>query len=369
MKKGVRLLYVLLFAVGICLPQLFWFFLSGVVDTENHEKRELAQRPDLTLSGYASFPERYEAYFNDHLPFRNQLIELNACIDYSVFHQSSNDQVLLGKDHWLFYDNREDGDPVSAYLGRNLFSEEQLESIAENCLATRDYLAGLGTEFVLFIPPNKERVYAEMMPSSFGPPAERYAAQQLVDYLRQNTDLRVVYPYDALMRVKAEMPDTPLYFLTDTHWNHVGAYVGVRLLLQELGVSLPDILGEELSIAEAPAESGDLAAMLNLSGYLERVERNYAVEGLEPHGVAVDAYDPNSAVVCHSDSPDRRKVFVFMDSFGWNMIDYIAPQFGESYFRDKSAYAPDDLLEQKPDLFVCEIVERRIGMLQNYRFF
>lgn len=369
MRKSVRLLYVLLLVSVICLPQFFWFFLSDALNVENYENRELAERPNLTIAEYASFPKKYEAYFNDHLPFRNQLIELNARVDYFIFHRASNDQVILGKEGWLFYGTREDGDPIDCYLGTSLFSEEQLENIAANCLAMRDDLAGMGTEFVLFIAPNKERIYSEMMPSSFGPPAERYAVQQVVDYLRQNTDLRVVYPYDELMRVKAAMPDTPLYFKTDTHWNKVGAYVGARLLLQEFGILLPDILSDDLSISEGSARIGDLAIMLNLDDYFQGADKEYAVGGLDLHGMTVDTYDDLNAIICHCDTPDPRKIYVYRDSFCSNMIDYIASQFSESYFRYRRSYTTEDFLEQKPDLFVFETVERYINQLENIRLF
>ena len=89
----------------------------------------------------------------------------------------------MGKDGWLFYNNQNDGDPLAQYKGKCLFSNEELELIADNLSVTQVNLAKEGREFVLFIAPNKERVYSEYMPEYYGEPAEIYAALQVITYL------------------------------------------------------------------------------------------------------------------------------------------------------------------------------------------
>ena len=49
---------------------------------------------------------------------------------------------------------------------------------------------------------------------------------RLVDYLKENTDIRIVYPKQELLKVKEENPDILLYRKLDTHWNNVGGYIG-----------------------------------------------------------------------------------------------------------------------------------------------
>ena len=60
--------------------------------------------------------------------------------------------------------------------------------------------------------------------------SEKDNTDQIVEYLKTNTDIRVVYPYEELMRFKEKYPDEPLYYHLDTHWNELGAYIGAKAL-------------------------------------------------------------------------------------------------------------------------------------------
>ena len=101
----------------------------------------MSEQPKLTVDNYGTFAEEYDNYFNDQLPFRNNLIKLNSWIDYFVFDRSANSKVIIGKDNWLFYDNKDDGDPIGCYQGNNLYTEAELQEIAENCVKQRNFLA------------------------------------------------------------------------------------------------------------------------------------------------------------------------------------------------------------------------------------
>lgn len=65
----------------------------------------------------------------------------NNLIQCYVFKNPNNSDVISGEDGWLFYNIKYDGNPVGSYMGENLFTEEQLEQIAENMTITRDNLA------------------------------------------------------------------------------------------------------------------------------------------------------------------------------------------------------------------------------------
>lgn len=45
-------------------------------------------------------------------------------------------------------------------------------------------------------------LFCTKMPEKYGPPADTYKALQIVEYLRKNTNIRVVYPYTELMSAK-----------------------------------------------------------------------------------------------------------------------------------------------------------------------
>lgn len=333
------------FMIVICLSWLLWILLAKFVDTENYENRVLATKPELTVDSYKTYPSEYEKYFNDNMPFRNNLVTMNTAIDYFIFSKSTSGRVVVGKDDWLFYADRGDGNPISCYQGTNLLSEEKLEAMAQNCLAVQAYLDELGKEFIIFIAPNKERIYYNKMPEKYGTPADTYKALQIVEYLRNNTNIRVVYPYDELMQAKESLAEN-IYYKTDTHWNLIGGYVGAAALMRELDVEMPDITSNEITITEGSNTAGDLAGMLNLKKYLAYADHGYTVEG----------YSTQNA--------DPRKIYVKGDSFRAAMISYIESQFINVYQSATCTY--EELAEQNPDIFIYETVERYVDGLASF---
>ena len=351
-KKIGRVIILVAFVIIICLSKVIWFFSEKYLDTENYENRQMATRPSLNLDDYATFTADYTSYFNDNLQFRNYLISLNSGIDYFCFGKSSNSSVVVGKDHWLFYI-----DTITNYQGTDACSEEELAAIAYNCVRQRDYLREQGKEFVIFIAPNKSRIYPEYMPDRYGEPAEVYSALQIYDYLKENTDVRVVYPYAELMDAKEHLKEN-VYQKTDTHWNYIGGYVGASALLSELGIQMPKVYSDEITIVDNGESSGDLAAQLNLNKQLEFADKSYTVEGYPLHNVTVVDDNLYGIWTFQADDADDREIFVIRDSYGFHMADYIGSQFSKSYFSHKDYYAYDDLKMCNPDIVVYETVER-----------
>ncbi len=367
MKKrdmGAKILFDV-FIIVICFSWLWWIILEKYVDSTNYENRVMATRPRLTADNYLTYANDYTLYFNDAIPFRNNLITLNNEIDYFIFNKSSSDYVIAGKHNWLFYSREEDSNPIGCYQGTNIFTDEELQEIARNCTYQRDFLLSQGKEFVIFIAPNKERVYCEYMPAQYGKPAGNYGALQIYTYLKENTDLRIIYAYTEIMDAK-EQVDANIYYKTDTHWNYVGGYVGARTLMKELGIEMPEVYSEEITITENGTTSGDLASMLNLSNQLKYADKEYVVEGYNVHGREEIAWDVEGMIQYHATNADPRAIYVIRDSFSSHMALYIGSQFTDSYLRHRSSYSYDDFVACNPDIVVYETVERYVGGLKSF---
>lgn len=367
-KKIGRWIILVAFWMIICISRIIWFFAEKNVDVENYENRQLTAKPTLSLDNYDTFPAEYTAYFNDNIQFRNSLITLNSIIDYFIFGVSSNEQVIVGDENWLFYSRVDDGDPISCYNGSNLYSEEELSLFAKHCIEQRDFLEQQGKEFVIFIAPNKERIYSEYMPEMYGEPALNYRALQVYNYLKTNTDLRVLYPYAELMESKKKL-DANIYYKTDTHWNAVGGYIGATVLLDELGIEFPKIYDEEIYINEKSNYAGDLAALLNLNKQLTFSDVEYSVKGYNNHSVEFVEGSTHEAFIFRALNADSRKLYVIRDSFGEALAPYIGSQFNNSYFRHRDSYTYENLVSQNPDIVVYETVERSVGVLMDFSFY
>ncbi len=358
---GKRILLITFFVL-ICFLWLLWFFASSLLETTNYENRTMATMPTLKLQTYKTFAKDFEDYFNDNLPFRSQLITLNSTLELDLFGRASDDRVIIGKNHWLFYNDPADGSDLDSYLGDDLFTQPELEYFSQQCESVQQELAARGIEFVLFIAPNKERIYSENMPDCYGNPAENYRVLQVIQYLRQHTSVRVVYPYEEIMQKKAVLQEN-LYQKTDTHWNAIGGYVGTCALLKELGVDFPDITSNGITIRKGDQTAGDLAGMLNLTDCMRKYDFEYTVTGYDVHNMQNTAYDFNEVISYTAQGADPRRVYIYRDSFASAMAPYIGSQFDEVWMRKANSYSYEDFDAFAPDVFVYEVVERSLVLV------
>jgi hypothetical protein len=139
--------------------------------------------------------------------------------------------AIFGKDNWLFFQNEEDGDSYHDYVGDNEFSQSELEAIKDNLEKQEKKANDAGSQFVLLIYPNKEIIYSEKMPSYIKRESETTRTDKLVEYLRENTDLQIIYPKEEYLVLKDEYQ---LYYATDTHCNMVGTFISLKELLNNI---------------------------------------------------------------------------------------------------------------------------------------
>ena len=102
MKKSLQIGYLITIFLIFFVPGLLFVSGKGKSASDTEENRTLSAMPKLEISTYRVFPTQFEDYFNDHLPLKDQLVFANSYLDYRFFHSSSSDQVVVGKNGWLF---------------------------------------------------------------------------------------------------------------------------------------------------------------------------------------------------------------------------------------------------------------------------
>lgn len=363
MKEYKSAIWIVSFLIIVASPVFTYFFLGEYVDTGNYENRNLTSRPVLTTKNYETFPKEYETYYNDNLPFRNQLIRLNNSIDYFIFKQSSNESVVIGKDGWLFYSCSTDGNPVEQSLGYWDFTVDQLQTIADNLMATKRVLESRNIEFVLFIAPNKETIYMDKLPDYYEARSSYISTEQLVDYLTENTDIRIVYSKEDLMKAKEENPEIILYHKLDTHWNCAGGYIGARSLAEELKIDMPPF--SEILLEPVLSSGGDLTNMLNIA--VKDGDIDYNVSGISTSNPVREKGDFDAEFIYHTDGADPRKLFVMVDSFSHALAPAAATQFEDSIWVHRKKFNQQQIFDYDANIFVLEIVERYVATLSSFR--
>lgn len=360
-KRKISYLIIVIFICCLCLPQLIWLIIGSRIESENNENRQLTAMPRFSLEGYGNYSKEFEDYYNDNMPFRSWLISLNRKLNYFVFLETLSDLVILGDDGWLFSTGT-----LADYQRNNLYTEDELEIIKNNVLNTKAYFDKRGIEFIIFVGPDKPSIYGEYMPSRYEVMDNESRTEQVIAYLRKNTDVVVIYPKDDLLLAREQYPSLQLFLKLDTHWNYMGGYFAVQPLLEHLKVDTVDfseITYEEISEPDFLWNGYDLANVLGLADVLT-ADKNYKLSGYSDNVVDIkgdvtrDVGAFYGVSVSTSSSSDNRRVFLARDSFGEAMTPYLASSFSYMYSPHKSCMTKAMIEEQYPDILIYEMVER-----------
>lgn len=350
-----KLLFIL-FLLVLTAPAVTFPVVRNFIDSENHENRRFAEAPQFSFTEMPSFPGQFDEWFNDYLPYKNQLVMTNTMkndllgVGTTAMEYMTGSMVIRGKDNWLFY-NAEKQQSFNDYLCNNLYEEAELAEITKSYVRLQEKLKELGIELVVFYATNKEQIYPEYMPSSIVPVGTYSRTDQLVDYLRANTDIPTIYTKEALLK---EKEGRQLFYKYDTHWNNLGGFVGGQLINEYFH-------GEYVSLDEVNCEaiktdvSGDLARILSM-GNVYNDDTEWKVTGYK-EDVTVESGRDGDDYVFTSDAKDKRKLLMYRDSFGYALMG-IAKDFGEVRISRNTDDFATYCKEMQPDILVIEMVER-----------
>lgn len=266
-----------------------------------------------------------------------------------------SNQVIFGKDNWLFYKGEES---INDYEGTNSYSDGEMQQMLNSVLKVQNTLAEHGIQFALLVPPNKERVYYEYMPKNYKH-AEQSRTDKLLKYLYEN-GVNVISSKSELIEAKK---DYQVYYSYDTHWNQLGAYIGTRRVLSSWGIDIPElkdrnIARQPLSECDNKSAGDDLAGMIGMrKKYCDEIE--YSIEG----NAHVDFDNLNCT---ETQNAKRDEVLLLIgDSFRVAMAPTLAAEFKTVYIVHINDYSPDMLETIQPDYVIAEYVERYSSAIKN----
>ena len=219
-------------------------------------------------------------------------------------------------------------------------NQDQLAQLAQNLQSLADAYAARGGQLVISFAPSKDLIYREYMPEDYPVLSEVDLTRQVADYLADNTSLEISYVPEKLLEIKSQT-SMPLFFKTDTHWNHAGALIALDDVLQRVGGEAQRFVDYDFHVNGT--QSGDLA---NVSALYTRLEADQ------------DYYPANYAPV-----RDRRSVIVYGDSFSEYYMPYLTAQF-DNVWRDALANLDRNTLPDcGADIVIIEANERSFETL------
>lgn len=320
------------------------------------EKREINQRPQFFLQNYETYAREYEAYYDDYIPYRTKLTRLLSEMKLKL-KTSPSESVVLGKDGWLFYNSKKADlitDTLLDYSGE-LYTQEQLSNITKEISLAYEFCKERGIKFVFLIGPNKSNIYDEYMNSSYTRSDSYTRTDQLVDYIKNNSEIPYVYPKEELNKYKNELP---LYFKTDTHWNELGGYIAAKEILQKCDVTvLPSVTDLKY---EKYGFSGDLVNLLGVTDYTE----DYYIDIDEEFCADLELLDFDSdrnKYEYQSSNTNGKNLLILGDSFAEAILKPLGNQYTNTTYLKSRYYEWADVMDY--DTVVYELVERSVSIL------
>ena len=368
MEKMLRIVektvIIFIFCTVIYLPFFIGIFEKDA-EISNAEKRKLSPCPNLpkSVQSIKEFPGLFEKYYADHFGLRSQLTAYYKIAKYRLG-DSPTEHVTIGKDGWLFLGSIQKGytvnyDPIGDYRNVNLYSQEELQRLAERMTALKSWLNKKGIEYVFVIAPNKHTVYHDKLPSYLTKVNEYSATDQLVEYLGKHTQVSVVDPRRELIKAKDRQQ---LYYKTDTHWNHYGANIAQYVIMLELERLFPgQIHAELMPQQDGMLPLGDLAKMMGIPPvnelYPQPVFENTCEPVKEPKHAG---WRKPHTLICNT---QELTAVIFGDSFLDPLRPYLARKFKRSTYIWQGVNYPaltKYMESEQPDVIIEEWVERKL---------
>lgn len=347
MKKDIFYKIYTAAFLGICLvPAICTPFVKA---DSSKEKRQLADFPSIKTEDNKlnfEFFDEFESYFSENFAFRQQLVNTDGRIKAALTHTSANDDVIVGKDGWLYY-----GETINDFLRIDTLSKAEINNIANNLRIINKYCENRGADFIFFSAPNKNTLYPENMPYNYVPSDNKSNLENLTSELSED---------DFFLDMKSELlglnSPTVLYHKTDTHWNNFGAYAAHTKLMNKLKKSS---CGTGNGWYVAHDRLGDLAAMLYPAEDAKDMQLHNDYEFTYEYTSRFRGLD--DITITTSSVNGTGNLLMYRDSFGEAILPYMAEMFAEAEFSRAVPYNLNKINEG--DTVIIELVERNLGNL------
>ncbi len=327
---------IILFFTAIWTP-LFLLIMSPAATVSESEKRKLAPFPTLSGVSLTAYPAEFEAYFNDHFGLRRPLIRWYNHFRVLYLGVSSSKSVHVGKNGWLFQNA-----PVHLRDMQNgwPFSLGELQHWAKILSAKQQWLKEQGVDYLFVFAPSKHLIYPEKLPLSVKQLSNLSRLDQIVDYLRHNTDVNFIDLRPVMLEAKQTMRP---YHKTDTHWNDYGAYLAYQAVMIRMQKDLPEARILSLSthdFMEKNMPGGDLAQNLDLKDVMREVEivarKQVSVCGKNTAGEQLTIVEQNNQEFSTTCKEGRYRALLFRDSYSLSMMKYFSESFHSIYYHPAS---------------------------------
>ena len=264
--KGRKTVLYIIFLITLLLPLLQ--ALTRLVP-----ERPLAgayvphERPSISAQSWfdGSFQADFEPYTNEHLGFHNSLVRLRNLFCFKIIHQTNAQNVVLGKENYLY-----EQDYIDAHYGTDFIGRDSILSLVKKTKDLQDLLAAKGKTLVVFLAPSKADFFPEYIPESLQKAETDNTNYKIFSQLLKQYGVNVI-DYNAYFLSQKTSSPHPLYPQYGIHWSEYGMVNAtdslLRYLRQQCGYKMSKLIIDGYDISqEAQKTDYDLGDLLNLAG-------------------------------------------------------------------------------------------------------
>ena len=363
----------LLFAVVVAAPLSLGFqtFFQEPRVYDGRDYRDLTTHVDT--SKLFSKDNNIEQFLRDQLALGDISTSIDRNIQY-YFRGKIQNQVILGKEQQLYLGNQY-GMIEDNIRGTWTSNKQSLRSVRENVdqlNKVSENLAKLGKEFVLIVAPSKESVYQEELPNWYSKKGNSVA-----DFYNLNAKFKLIDLRPPLRAAKLE--GKKVFYTNGTHWNHLGAYIGMKSLhvsdKELFRTSITPLsrfrkLNENARNVQVSRNLGEefpgfgpeirLWEMMKLSPLRENIkEVDYVFQNLDPKWSLCKVLSTADFTTCRK-VDSLPSAVVFRDSFAEYAQQYLSEYFSSARFVVGIGIDSRMVRENNPDIVILMLLERTL---------
>ena len=179
-----------------------------------------------------TFPERFEAHFDDTFGLRDRLLRLNSLEKYFGLALSPTRMGLVGEDGWIYYAGDES---MRIFRGELPFTEAELLAWQRELEGRAHMHTAGGRRYLFVLVPNKETIYPERLPDACRPIGPT-RMDQFFTWMHEHSDVDVLDLRPRFLEEKRQDsgPMDALYSPHGTHWTGRGVYVAYATVVGHL---------------------------------------------------------------------------------------------------------------------------------------
>ena len=301
MKKLNNILFFI--SIGLLFIPLFFQFLAS----ENTLKPlsgvfEKTDTIQLTFSSWKNkiWQNNRESIMKNNLKIKPLIVRVGHELDFRIFKEYHMGDLLIGENDFMFSKSWS-----NAKCCNNNLNIDSLNIFIKKLAILSKLLKKKGKYFKIIIPPSKEELYSEKLPSNY----TKTNGLSDYDFLKTSLNKNKIDYWDLLPFYKS-LDDTtkfPIYSKTSVHWTNYGAHFTLKRLLSDMSIffdnKMPKITVSEFKKDKFKNGDGDYEKTLNI---LSRIDNQIFLY-------------PKYKIDSSKNKTFKPKVLTIGDSFYWGL--------------------------------------------------